>query len=633
MKTHFQRLLLSLPVLALAAGCNLLDTSDAEGTRGRGARAFDPYSSSASGAISLSLLSFKGCAILPNGEPVTKGGLTLPGYPDACYQLNAGYPLAAPEPPAARMEVTPGALYFLREFSAMDVVLGEHTDFADRRTAAAWARKVSLFKDLDWAGLSIGREEWERVNAYTYQRETFYENAAWMLSNDDTLLVEVLDADGNARVSTTYKRTDFLAENAMSGHTRVSYTVNGLAPPRFPGDSEAHLAEGYTEPEYASAVKVSFAGSTNPFKSFTMPQLSGEGTIRVTWSLLPGKPFLFPVTFVPEAERPASCFKLGPDGLATDEPVACGFGLTQKVQVATPQNGKYYQPGETLDFMLSLQDGDGHGLHPRDTLPSYLDYMTDTSNGLAYFNEFMLLTWRDGSASESGYKVVGPLQDLKVVNGSYVPTSYFAFPATSEPQFYVPPGIGVYPGGMEMHPSTRYTVPLPPDAKPGTYAILLKGHRNFMGERLNRLDPFFFQVGQEKPTSYPGRIGNCQVCHNGVNSLSNVHHGVSVDHVETCKVCHYDASVGHVSDFVHRIHITSRKYAQNKGDCTLCHLTRESTLRPSLVACEGCHPGTHGNEYFDLKFQEVDSAPNMYGNCANACHVTTPPPEHVLPER
>jgi hypothetical protein len=377
---------------------------------------------------------------------------------------------------------------------------------------------------------------------------------------------------------------------------------------------------------------VSFAGSTNPFKSFAMPELTGEGVIRITWSLLPQKPFLFPINFVPSAERPTTCYQVGADGLATDEPVACGFGLTQKVQVARPPNGRFFQPGEKLDFVVSLQDGDGHALHPRDTMPSFLDYMGESSNGLAYFNEFMLLTWRDGSASESGYKVVGPLQDLKVVNGSFTPP-YFAYPQTSEPEFYVPAGVQFRPGAVEHRPTTRYTVPLPPDAKPGTYAILLKGHRNFMGERLNRLDPFFFQVGQAEPTAYPGRIGNCQVCHNGVNSLSNVHHGVSVDHVETCKTCHHDESVGHVSDFMHRIHMNSRKYAQNKGDCTLCHLTRESTLRPSLVACAGCHPGTHGDEYKDLEFQELASTPNIYGNCANACHVTTPPAEHVLPAR
>lgn len=635
MISPFKSLLLTLPVLALITGCNLFDTSDAEGTRGRGATAFDPYDSSASGAISLSLLSFKGCAILPNGEPVTKGGLVLPNYPDACLNLNAAIPLTSailPVPPSARMNVKPGELYFLREFSAVDLAHEVHTDYNDRRTPAAWARLQSDFKDLDWSGLTVGHDDWKVLDPGAMQRETYYENAAWMNSDTDTLLLEVLDADGNVRTSETYKRTDFMAENAATGHTRVSFVVAGLAPPRFPDDPVPVKAEGREAINYLSTVKVSFANSINPFKSFTMPDLRGEGLIRLTWSLMPLKPFLFPVTFVPENERPDSCFEMGPNGLPTDVAVRCGFGLKQSVVVAPPQNGRFLMPGESLDFVVALQDGDGHALHPRDTMPSFNDYMGDFSNGLAYFNSNMLINWRDTSASESGFKVVGPLQDLKVVNGAHTPP-YFAFPKGVEPAYYIHPAAAYRPGGKSHRPNTRYTVELPPDAKPGTYALLLKGHRSYMGERLNRLDPFFFQVGQAEPTKYPNQIGNCQVCHNGPNSLSNLHHGVSVDHVETCKVCHYDESVGHVSDFMHRIHISSRKYAQNKGDCTLCHLTRESTLRPSLIACAGCHPGTHGNEYKHLEFENLASAPNIYGNCANACHVTTPPAEHVLPLR
>ncbi|WP_338869013.1 hypothetical protein [Myxococcus stipitatus] len=637
MTLFLKKLVLTVPVLAVAAGCNLLDTSDAEGTRGRGARAFDPYSSSASGAISLSLLWFKGCAILTNGEPVTKGELALPAYPAQCYHLNDGYPTPTaplePRPAEARLYVSPGELYFLREFSAMDVELARFPDFNDRRTPMAWMRKESSFKDLDWSGVTIGRDAWKRIAVGSYQRETFYENAAWMVSDDDTLRLEVLDADGNVRVTQTYSRRDFLAESPVTGRTRASFTVTGLQRPLFPGDPVPRRADGYSAPEFATAVKVSFANSTNPFKTFTMPDLRGDGVIRVTWSQLPEKPFHYPVTFLPASERPASCYKLDAQGMPTDEATPCGFGLKQQVRVSRPSNGDFFTGGEKVDFVVSLQDGDGNALHPRDSMPSYLDYMTGHSNGLSYFNEFMLLTWRDGSTSESGYKVVGPLQNLKVVNGSYVPTDYFSYPAASEPEFYISPAVLAVGGAKEARPSTHFSVSLPPEAKPGTYAILLKGHRTFLGERLNRLDPFFFQVGQKAPTTYPGRIGNCQVCHNGVNSLSNIHHGVTVDHVEMCKTCHYDESVGHVSDLMHRIHMGSRKYSQDKGDCTMCHLTRESTLRPSLIACGGCHPGTHGTEYFDLPFQELNSPPNAYGNCANACHVTTPPAEHVLPAR
>ena len=624
-----QKLLL-LSVVALASSCDVLSTTDVEGTRGRGAKAFDPYSSSASGAISLSLLAFNGCAILPNGEPVTRGSLNLPGYPDTCQRLNDGVPMFPASPPSSRLTVTPGATYFLREFTVMDAVINVHKTFTDRQTPATWIRKQSRFKSLDWTGMTAGRDDWRAMGGGAFQRETYYENAAWMLSDDDEMLVEVLDADGTLRASQTYSRRDFLAENSITGRTRVSWAISGIGAPHYPGDPEMHSVPR-REPIYQTGVKVSFANSTNPFKTFLMPQLTGEGVIRVTWSLMPKEPFLFPVSFTPEQERPATCYKLDANGLATQEQVPCGFGLVQSVRFQKPQNGKFFMPGETVDFQIALQDGDGNGLHSRELMPSFNEYMRSDSNGLAYFNEWMLITYRDMSSSESGFKVVGPLQDLSVVNGTYT-LPYFAWPQTVEPKYFVDPGLPAFlPGYADAKPPTRYAVDLPPNARPGTYALLLKGHRAYMGERLNRLDTFFFQVGQEKATTYPGRIGNCQVCHNGVNSLSNLHHGVSVDHVETCKTCHYDESVGHISDMIHRLHMNSRKYKQNKGECTLCHLTRESALRPSMMACNGCHVEAHGTQYFDLEFEDLQNTPNAYGNCANACHVGTPPAEHILP--
>ncbi|MGZ3458371.1 MAG: hypothetical protein ACXU86_07665 [Archangium sp.] len=618
---NLRQKLLLLSMVVLASGCDVFNTTDAEGAR----------SSSAPGAISLSLLQFKGCAILPNGLPVSRGSLALPGYPDTCVNLTEGTPLAAPEVPTEKLTVTPGALYFLRELTAVDTVFGQHTDYNDRHAPAARIREESLFKDLDWSGMSFGRDEWRAYNDQgAFQRETYYENAAWMLSNDDDFKLEVLDAEGNVRATANYKRKDFLAENSTTGHTRVSWTITGLGRPQFPGDPVAHVDPSVGALTYQTTTKVSFAGSANPFNTFRMPQLTGEGVIRLTWSLLPQHPFLFPVTFVPEQSREATCYKLDADGLATQERVPCGFGLEQKVLFARPQNGKYYLPGDQVDFRISLHDGDGNGLHPRDGLPTFDEYMGGQSNGFAYFNEFMLTTYRDVSSSESGFKVVGPLQDLKVPDGTSE-TPYFSYPSTREPLYYLYPNAASQPRAGDVMPPTQWSFSLPENAKPGTYALFLEGHRHFMGERLNRMDAFLFQVGQEQPTTYPGRVGNCQICHNGASSLSNLHHGLSVDHVEACKTCHTDETVGYMPDVIHRIHMGSRKYSQSKADCTLCHLTRESALRPSIQACRSCHVDVHGSDYFDLEFEGLQNTPNSYGNCANACHAVTPPTQHILP--
>jgi hypothetical protein len=595
---------------------------------------FDPYASSASGSISLTLMYFNDCAMLPNGEPVARGAITFSDYPEACHRLNDGWPLQEPVEPTARFTVVGGRRYFLREFSAMDTVVNAHTDFNDRAAPLRWIMQQSRFKHLNWSGLGLGREEWRPMSGPTFQRETFYENAAWMLSNNDTFTLEVLDRDGNLRSEKiVYDRRDFLAENPTTGHTRVSWTIFGLARPQFPGDLVMHPSPDFDEPMFVTTAKASFANSTNPFKSFTMPDINGEGVIRLTWSLMPQDPFIFPVTVTREQDLPRSCYKLDANGLATDEQVPCGFGLQQTARFNPPaQNRTYFMPGEKVDFQVSLRDGDGNGLHSRDLLPSFNDFYQGTSNGLSYFHEWMFILYREAGSHESGFRVVGPLQDLAVVNGTYK-LPYFAYPQTSDPtKFYVEPGpLRILAGGADAKPPTRYSFQLPPDAKSGTYALLLKGHRSYMGERLHRLEPVLFQVGQAEPTSYPGKVGNCQICHNGVNSLVNLHHGLSVDHVEACKTCHFDVSLGHMSDVVHRIHINSRKFTHDKRDCSVCHLSRESALRPSLVACNGCHVEAHGSKYFDLQFADLTSAPNAYSNCAESCHASMPPAAHIYP--
>ncbi|HLL54996.1 MAG TPA: hypothetical protein VK447_15685 [Myxococcaceae bacterium] len=618
--------------LSLIAGCNLLNTADPENARGRGARAFDPYASTASGAISLSLIQFNGCSLTPDGKPVAPGSLQLPTYPAECETSApySSYELVS-APPTGVMPVLRGQDYFLNQFIAMHTVFGLHGDYNDRISPATWIRKSSRFKDLDWNGLSVTREEWRPESPPAWKRETFYANANWMLRKDATFKLEVLDSAGTVRATITYDHKDLLAENPYSGRGRVSWTLDYFLPPEFPGDPTPHPAEGFGTVNQTT-VKVAYSTSTNPFKTFKMPDVAGDGLIRVTWSLLPNQPFLFPVKFVSAQEAAApTCYKIGADGLATNERVSCGFGLIQQLKLNAPKNGKFFVPGEKVDLLVSLRDGNNNGLHPRDFLPSVNDFRNGNSNGLLIFNEFMLVTLKEQSASESGFAVAGPLHKMRLAPRFI--TDYFRYPTHGEPHYYpeAPGLVDVLPGAADAPTPARYTVPLPQDIEPGTYVIYLKGHRYFMGERLNRMDGFFFQVGQEERTNYPNRVGNCQICHNGVVSLTNVMHGLSVDHVEGCKTCHNEQVFGHIGELTHKIHFSSQKYPLAKNDCSICHLTRDSAVTPSMVSCTSCHPSAHGAEYFDLGFTWMNTTPNAYTNCGAACHVLQTPSQHILP--
>ena len=121
-------------------------------------------------------------------------------------------------------------------------------------------------------------------------------------------------------------------------------------------------------------------------------------------------------------------------------------------------------------------------------------------------------------------------------------------------------------------------------------------------------------------------------------SLDNVRHGMSVDYVEGCKSCHdRDVFVSPrltMVNMIHQTHVSSFKFPQQKNNCTLCHLTRESALRPSLHVCSSCHPEPHGTMFQAMQLGNDFDPKNdvsVYGNCARQCHENTPPTQHILP--
>lgn len=623
----------ALLVLALPA-CELFKTEDSENVVGRGSKAFDPYSASASGAIKLSLQMFDGCAVLANGQPVAKGDSPIPGYPAQCDNPMSFNHTAEPKVvPTGRFYLMTDTNYFLNQLTLVDSVVNVHTNDKDLGAVTKWMRRESRFKGLDWNNLGQKEVRWSSTQTPgVWHREVNFGNANWMLEKNDTFTLEVLDQDGRVRQSIEYSHQDFLGESAMAGHTHVAYITEGLLPPRHVGDDELRPAPSPvpfipSAISYRTLVRMDVVGSTNPFKNFRVVGLSGDGAIRVTWSLMPNDPVYFPVTFIKPQDVPPTCFK------EDDSPTPCGFGLEPRVKLSRPRNGTFYVPGETFDLFLDVRDGEGNRLHRSDVLPSYAQFYGGASNGLLYSfaGHFTALDERDISSS---YQVAGPIQDMKTWSSVASPRPFFSaggdLHVTVVPEFASQP---VLAGLLTAQWPTRATLTLPPDAKPGTYVVAVRANRQFMGERVAKGDVVSFQVGQAEPTSYPNQVGNCQMCHRGVVSLDNLRHGFSVDHVESCKVCHMGTvdAPGRFQEEMHRLHMMSEKYPADKADCRMCHLSRQSAVRPSLSTCQSCHPSTHTNDFYLLNF--VNSGqPNRFSNCAQACHVVKTPSKHYLPE-
>ncbi|MFL5345839.1 MAG: hypothetical protein ACJ8AT_13695 [Hyalangium sp.] len=610
--------------------------SDSENAKGRGAQVFDPYQASASGAIRLSLQWYNGCAMLPTGQTVPKNSTPIP-YPNTCPDPTEAPPFPNVHPPG-ELRLLANNTYFWNQFTVTDTVVNKHTNGQDMSAPLNWIKRESRFKNLDWTNVGQSLEDWLFFNQIPgtsqdrWSRVVYFDNASWRQVKDDSFKLEFLDAEGTVRgTPVEYKRSEFLVESAQSGHTSFTWRVEGVGPPKFPGDTEVHpLPEipGWPpqSPTYRTIARMDVVGSTNPFKTFKTPDLRGPGAVRVTWSQLPDEPFYFPVTYVTKDDIAPTCYD--DNGNQT---VQCGFGINPTAKFIPPANGQYYVPGEVVNIMVDVRDGDGNRLHHPDQLPSTSDFNANKTNGLLYASLPTIANLTEVDQFPM-VNVAGPLQNMKTASNPKEPKPYwtpaFAFAMINETS--TTPALF---GDMEPAWNTRYGVQLPKNAQPGTYVALVKFNRYWLGERVAKLKPFFFQVGTTEKTRYPGRVGNCQMCHRGVLSLDNLRHGLSVDHVEACKTCHAteNSNAGSLMEHVHRIHMRSAKYPMPKNDCTTCHLQKESATRPSLFACTSCHPSAHGEQYFASKFVN-GTEPSQYGNCAQSCHGDKPPQLHILPQ-
>jgi hypothetical protein len=621
---------LMVPLLS----CNLIDvTGDEDARSGRGAKLHDPYQSLASGALRLSLQYFNGCAVLPTGQMVAKNSTQIP-YPDVCATLLS--PLLPPSvktPPTGQLKLVTNTPYFLNQFSVTDAVENLHTNPRDLSDALRWIRTASWMKKLDWSNVGASPDEWSFVAGFAgilqdaWTREVHFTNARWETVKDDTFTVEVLDRDGTSRTTVVYKRSELLAGTSYAGHSRVSWRMENSQPPLFPGDLEprpltvrtGNLPQPIT---YRTIARMDVVGSTNPFKTFTTPSQPGDGALKITWSQMPDDPFYFPVTFVAREELPATCSN------EQGEARPCGFGIDPQLAMAPPAQGSFYKPGETLKLIVDIRDIDGNRLHSPKYLPSAADITSDKANGLlALVNNLFANTLE--ADNNPIVAVAGPLHKMRVQSNPREAKEFFA----------VDPYLVDQASGTHLVPSiftapwpATQSITLPMDAEKGTYVAFVKASRYFMGERVSKMQPFFFQVGADEETTYPAQVGNCQICHRGVLSLDNLRHGLSVDNIEGCKACHQSDNdlTQRTQEVIHKIHMNSPRFTVAKNDCTICHLTKESATRPSITACASCHPSQHGDKYFQVAFTN-SGEPSRFGNCAQSCHGDQTPKSHILP--
>lgn len=636
-RTSARLLCLSFTLL-LASACGFLKKEDKNPLAGSGVKAMEPYQGRASGAVRMGLQMFNGCGWNPNGAPSARGtGSFQYPYPATCTDL-LDRPVTRPMPP---MPVVAGTKYFLDQITLVDSILGAHTDPDKLDQPVAWFKTQTHFKNLDWTNLGVEQETWDSdragtVNGYTH--EIRFANAKWMMVKDDTFKLEILDSDGKVVASQTYPRRMFLLENPFGGHTKFAWRVGIVGKPEFPGDRRINApgpqpsgSPPVSPPQFQTFARFEAMANMNPFETtFTIPEsLTGDGAARLTWSQLPDEPFYFPLTFKhsTDADFP-QCWK-------ADDPtkkVPCDFGSDPKAIFSAPMNGKYYEPGEKFELTVQMRDGAGNLLHPPDRLPSYNDYLAGKSNGLLYLNNDNIALYGEVNVI-SMIMGVGPLQLMRPYYGlsedppgpfPYNPIEFFL------PSF--PADVNIFPEAREAPGPTHFPVQVPADAVPGTYLFFVKQNRQFMGERHTRSNSFYYQVGQAEKTSYPQRIGNCQICHRGASDLSNLAMGVAVQDVEACKACHHMASTRDT----HLIHMYSDKFPMQKNECTNCHLTHEAPLRASLYTCTACHMQAHGNAFpystpFTSRYVNYDPGPGA--SCALTCHQLTPPTQHLIPPK
>lgn len=424
---------------------------------------------------------------------------------------------------------------------------------------------------LDWRGVQMVDEDWRPdIGSPTYTRSRFYRKAAWM-TKPSVLSLTPVDADNRPVGDPIIAQagSDDKWKEGDDGFVRRFDARQITRGCRAIGDctgATSFTAQGLMQ--FRDAMHPDRRAQRIPAKT---------KKLALFWSADPHNRRYVPINLQKKSETPYRYgFKIDVD------------------RVNQPANGQYFVPGETIDFRLTLRDGEGNRLHDPGSLPSYADFTTDSiASGIRYYDGFQqLLTLYYALKHREGNPIwafSGPTDKVRL-SRHVVETNDFLFNSGS-PDAITTATVAEngFSGKFDLHPTVGYMldpflatqqisdtvhVKVPADALPGTYTFAYKARRDWGGEALNGTGIAEVQVGQTATTGFIPKTGHCNDCHNGQSAIGEVLHR-NGDR-RTCYGCHQTLGFepDHALDIrIHVIHTRSNRFPGDPYKCSTCHLT------------------------------------------------------------
>ncbi|NUP06109.1 MAG: cytochrome C [Polyangiaceae bacterium] len=478
------------------------------------------------------------------------------------------------------------------------------------------------FADFDWDGVEFEEESFVgQPNADgTFSRRRFYRGADWM-EDPSFFVVEQIDAGGHTLALPVVVGTGL--EHIRT--TLDSFFIRRLRAIQWTNDCVSPTScDGASAYEEEALVELRSANGPNP--NFKLRPAATA--LRVTWSLKPDDAYLVPLEQVSSPEWDY------------------GFDIELDAVTAPAPDGTY-APGQAVTFQFTMLDGAGNRLHAPGTMPSYADFLAgEVDSGIQYWRAsaepYVTYYRRKHREKQIQLAIMGPMQEtgpiydvVDIFQRIDFQTGVVSVASPEQNGFYaaatgVPSYLSIFggPSAWELPSTDTWTFTLPPDAEPGTYYVVLKARRSYLGEDIPKSQVLAIQVGSPTPTSPALDTGGCGNCHKKGGSFARTVHGL--ENRGACTTCHVPLSFeleGPVYVRTHFIHSRSNRFDAPLSSCSSCHQTAEGIQRTSKSACLSCHdsyPQSHVEAYGPVKDMFIGGGAESFQQCTNACHTSHP---------